>query len=385
MAITLKERPIFILGYPRSGTTLVMALLGSHSRISIPEVGWFFPHFFPFLHTYGDLNNPDNLYTLADEMLFSPKKFLWGMDLNPRTAVDELLSGIREKSFAGLYCALHEMYARKNGDKPRWGQKTPGNTFFIGQIRECFPNAQFIFINRDGRDSCADYLKSSFGPTNVFAAAEFWKLLQNAAKPWREKLSSQDWMDIRYEELVNKPTEVLSDICKFLGEKFEPAMLDFWKGDIAQGRARQPDHKPLGHPISNKYIGIYKRYLSQHDQEIFAGVAGKELVEAGYSMDVEPAIITPEEEERMREWDGRFRTSLLDSKWGHIREESYLDWLEDQREERKKKGIWKDSDAPDFPYAGHPLEEIVVGKRGFNKWKHYFCIKRQYTQKNEIF
>jgi hypothetical protein len=45
-----------------------------------------------------------------------------------------------------------------------------------------------VFITRDGRDASADYLESSFGPTNVYAAALIWKLNQQAVKPWREKL-----------------------------------------------------------------------------------------------------------------------------------------------------------------------------------------------------
>lgn len=384
MAIHFQEKPVYIIGYPRSGTTLVMALLGSHSRIAIPEVGWLFPHFYPHLYSYGNLDDPANLRTLAGEMLFSLKHFLWGMDLNPRTAVDELLAEIRERSFAGIYCAMHEMYARQKG-KPRWGQKTPGNAFFVGPIRECFPNTQFIFITRDGRDSCTDYLESSFGPTNIFCAAEFWKMVQNAVKPWREKLSAEEWLDVQYEDLVNAPEKNLLRICNFLKEKYEPAMLDFWKGDIAQRRAKQPDHKPLGHPVSNQYVGIYKRFLSVRDQEVFAAVAGKELEEAGYRLDVKPLAISGEDEQRFREWDGRMRAALLDSKWGHIREESYLDWLADQREERRKKGIWKKEDIPrGFP-LGDPNEELITGKRALTKWKQHFGIKRQYTQDQEVF
>lgn len=384
MAILLKEKPIFIIGYPRSGTTLVMALLGSHSRIAIPEVGWLFPHFYPYLYSYGSLEEDANLRTLAGEMLFSLKHFLWGMDLNPRTAVDVLMAEIKERSFAGIYCAMHELYARKKG-KPRWGQKTPGNMFYVEPIKECFPNAQFIFITRDGRDACADYLESSFGPTNIFCAAEFWKMVQNAVKPWRQKLSPKEWFDIQYEDLVNAPKKILKEICKFLGEESEPTMLDFWKGDIAQRRSKQPDHRPLGRPISNKYVGIYKRLLSLRDQEVFAAVAGKELEEAGYALDVRPMVITREDEERFREWDGRIRAALLDSKWGHVREESYLDWLADQREERRKKGIWKEEDIPKAFPLGHPHEELLTGKRALNKWKRHFCIKRQYTQDVEVF
>jgi hypothetical protein len=52
----------------------------------------------------------------------------------------------------------------------------------------------------------------------------------------------------------------------------------------------------------------------------------------------------------------------------------------EQRQVRKQKGIWKDSDATgEFP-AGHPDEEIIVGFRAWEKWKKHFSIKQQYTK-----
>jgi len=384
MAITLKEKPIFMIGAERSGTTLVMAMLGCHPRIAVPEVAWYYPRFRPYLFTYGDLNNEENFRTLAEEMIFGLKTPFWGMKVNPRTIVDEILSEVRERSFAGIYCAMMERYAREAGNKPRWGEKTPYNLFFIKQIKEDFPNAQFIFITRDGRDASADYLQSAFGPTNIFCAAEVWKMCQNAVKPWREKLGPSEWMDVKYETLVREPEKTLKEICEFLEEEYTPEMLEFYNSEIARRRGSTRDHKPLGHPVSDKYIGIYKELLSIREQRIFAAVAGQELVEAGYTLDVEPIEISEEEAALYRELDGRIRAATLDAPEGHIVYESYNDWLVDQREERKRKGIWKDSDIPnEFP-IGHPLEELIMGQRAWRKWKEYFCIKRQYTAKGVV-
>jgi len=385
MALMLKEKPIFVVGAPRSGTTLIMAMIGNHSRIAVPEVGWLYPRFYPYLYSYGDLREDKNFRVLAEEMLFSLNKPFWGMDLNPATALHTLLAEVKERSFAGIYCALHEMYAQQNGNKPRWGQKTPNNTFFIGPILECFPNAQFIYIDRDGRDTCADFLRSSFGATNSFVAAEFWKLIHNAAKPWREKLDSSQWYDIKYEDLVRKPETVLTGVCNFLEEKYEPEMLDFWKTDLAQGRGKNPDHKPLASPVSDKFIGIYKEALSLYDQRVIAAVIGEEMKQSGYELDIDPVKISQEDEERFREWDGRIKAAMLDSRWGHIRVESYMDWLDDRRLERKKQGVWKDEDVPDIFPLGNPHEELIRGNHASKKWKSHFSIKRKYAQDIEIF
>ncbi|MEW6410310.1 MAG: sulfotransferase [Nitrospirota bacterium] len=382
MAIVLKEKPIFMIGAERSGTTLVMAMLSCHQRIAIPEVAWYYPRFRPYLYTYGNLNNDANFRTLAEEMVFGLKTPFFGMRVNPRTIVDEIISEVKEQSFAGIYCAILERYAREVGNKPRWGEKTPHNLFFVKEILEGFPNAQFIFITRDGRDASTDYLQSAFGPTNIFCAAEGWKLCQNAVKPWRKNLSSSQWMDVRYETLVRKPEKVLKEICDFLSEKYSPVMLEFYKTDIAKARGATRDHKPLGHAASDKYVGIYKEFLSLREQRIFATVAEKELKEAGYSLDVKPIEISKEEAALYRELDGRIRAATLDAPEGHIMYESYNDWLVDQREERKRKGIWKDSDIPkdQFP-IGDPDEELIMGQRAWRRWKEYFCVKRRYVGK----
>ena len=152
MPLNLQERPIFMIGAERSGTTLVMALLGCHSRIAVPEVVWYYPRFYPYLHTYGDLSVEANFRTLAQEMVFGLKTPFWGMKVNPRTIVDEVIELAPERSFAGLYAGMHLRFAQYV-NKPRWGEKTPHNLYFVGPMHHDFPNAQFIYITRDGRDA----------------------------------------------------------------------------------------------------------------------------------------------------------------------------------------------------------------------------------------
>ena len=385
MAITLKERPIIMMGAERSGTTLVMAMLGCHPRIAVPEVVWYYSRFRPYIHTYGDLNVDANFRTLVEEMVFGLKTPFWGMKVNARTIVDEVIEMLRERSFAGIYCAMHEYFARQAGDKPRWGEKTPYNVFFIKEILEDFPKAQLIYITRDGRDTSVDYLESAFGPTNIFCAADIWKLCWNAASPWREKLPSDQWLDVKYETLVRDPEKTLQGICDFLGEAYDPAMMAFHEADLAKARGATHDHKPLGHPVSDEYIGIYKELLSRRDQRVFAAVAGEQLIEAGYQPDdLPPLSVSAEEEALYREKDGRLRAATLDAPEGHIVYESYNDWLIDQREERRRKGLWSPDTAPSpFP-IGDPDEELFMGQRAWRSWKEYFCVKRRYHGKTEL-
>lgn len=52
---------------------------------------WYYPRFYPYLHTYGDLSVEANFRTLAQEMVFGLKTPFWGMKVNPRTIVDEVI------------------------------------------------------------------------------------------------------------------------------------------------------------------------------------------------------------------------------------------------------------------------------------------------------
>ncbi|MHB1749935.1 MAG: sulfotransferase family protein, partial [Acidithiobacillus sp.] len=312
MSIMLDNRPIFVMGAERSGTTLLMAMLGCHPHIAVPEVAWLYPRFRPYVFSYGDLTSDANIRTLAEEMIFGLKTPFWGMKVNARTIVDSLVDNLRERSFAGVYCAMLELYAQEMA-RPRWGEKTPYNLFFVQQILEDFPNAQFIFITRDGRDASADYLASGFGPTNIYCAAEVWKMCQNAVTPWRKSLANDQWLDVKYEELVQQPHAVLKQVCAFIGEEFTTTMLEFFQTDIAKQRGATRDHAPLGTPVSTQYIGIYKTQLSVKEQKIFGAVATKELEEAGYKPDVDPAVLTDADISLYKELDGRIRAATLDA------------------------------------------------------------------------
>ena len=381
MPIKLKNKPVIMLGAERSGTTLLMAMLGCHPHIAVPEVVWYYPRFRPYLHTYGDLSIEENFRTLASEMIFGLKTPFWGMQVNPRTIVDEIISSVPERSFAGVYCAMLERYARSVGGKPRWGEKTPYNLFFVDEINQDFPGTQFIFITRDGRDASADYLQSGFGPTNIFCAAEIWKLCQDAVQPWRQKLGSSQWLDVSYESLVREPERNLKQVCEFLDEPYDPAMLGFHTTEIAHARGASRDHKPLGSPVSTQYIDIYKELLSLREQRIFAAVAGETMKQAGYDCGLKPLKVEAGDAALYRELDARTRAATLDAPEGHIVYESYNDWLVDQREQRRRQGIWSEKDAPRRFPIGDPNEELIMGQRAWKKWKEYLCVKRQYTGK----
>ncbi|HVZ88689.1 MAG TPA: sulfotransferase [Polyangia bacterium] len=369
----MSERPgpFFIVGSERSGTTLLMAMLGRHPRLAVPEVCWWYPRFRPHLHTYGDLGRPESFRVLVEEMVFGLKTPFWGMPVNPRTIVDEIVDVARPPAFASVYRAMFERYARHAG-KPRWGEKTPHNVYFVREIAEDLPDARFVHLIRDGRDVAAEQLRSAFGPRNVYAAARLWRQTMSAGLAARAVVAPGRWLDLRYEALVAQPEAELRRVLAFLEEDFHPAVLRPEESEIARRRAETRDHRPLGRPITEDFVGLYRRHLSLHDQAVFAGVAGGLLAEQGYANEVAPVSLDDREGARELEIDARVRAATLDAPDGHIAYESYNDWLADQREARRRRGVW----------AGDPAitwdDELVSGQRAPRIWKDYFAIKRRY-------
>jgi hypothetical protein len=354
-----------------------MAMLGRHRRLAVPEVAWWYPRFRRQLHTYGDLARPANFRTLAEEMIFGLKTPLWGLPVNPRTIVDEILARTTAPTFAEIVRAMFERYAEQVG-KPRWGAKTPHNVYFVPEIAADFPGARFIHLVRDGRDVAVEQLRSAFGPRSVYAAAVLWRQTMAAGLGARAEVAVERWLDVRYETLVAEPESELRRILGFLGEDFDPDVLRHQDSEIARRRAETRDHRPLGEPVSADYVGLYRRHLSLQDQGLFAGVAGGLLREQGYGVDVEPIFLDDAEAARELELDGRIRAATLDAADGHIVYESYNDWLADQREARRRQGLWSGSATVDWS------DELVSGQRAPRLWKDHFAIKRRYGGEGKV-
>jgi len=386
MSVELDQAPIFIIGSERSGTTLLLAILACHPNIAVPEVTWYYPRFRPYLHTYGDLGDITNFNTLAHEMANGLRVPYWRMtDANPASFGTEIAARAAdiEQSFAGVFAAMFERYTTYV-NKPRWGEKTPGNVFYVEQILQDFPNAQFVYIYRDCRDASAEFIESQFGPTNAYSSAVMWRDGQQAVKPFRDSLGAEQWFDVRYEDFVRDPVASLKAMCAFLGEDYDDALMEFHTTPVAQRRGKTKDNWALAHPITDRHVGIYKNQLSLDQQGIMSWVAGEMMSELGYDDLAEPVELNNEQVELAVEMDGRFRAATLDAPHGWITFESYGDWLIDQREARRQAGIWTHHPDP-APYPiGHEYEEYYAGMRAMRKWKQHLAVKRDYSQARSI-
>jgi hypothetical protein len=207
------ERPFFVVGCPRSGTTLLRVILDGHSRLSIPPES----HFVVGLSGRRLAGN----VTVGD-ILDHPQLQEWNLD---GRAVRVAVERAHPNGYPELVRAVFDCYAGSQG-KVRWGDKTPGYVSHIGRLLRLFPEAQFVHIIRDGREVSASLAEQTWGPRRSAVGAFWWRRKVAAGRRAGTRLPAGQYLELRLEDLIAEPEATVRRLCAFLGERFEPAMLD---------------------------------------------------------------------------------------------------------------------------------------------------------------
>src|SRR5262249_31553563 len=129
--------------------------------------------------------------------------------------------------------AVYETYAAVRG-KSRWGDKTPMYMQRLPLLERLFPDARYVHLIRDGRDTAVSFLSMPPGiVTRPLAppgtAGEFacqWRAEVEAARALGARVGDR-YVETRYEQLAAEPERELRKICEHAGLAFDPAMLDY--------------------------------------------------------------------------------------------------------------------------------------------------------------
>jgi hypothetical protein len=215
------DRPIFVLGCPRSGTTLLQLMLHSHPRIAIPpETRFLIPTYTERL-SFGDLEQRANRRRLARFIVRRGTRFR-DLGLPRRTIVREIVEG--PPTIGSALGIVLRAYAQRF-DRPRWGDKRPAYHGYIDALLRLFPDAQLVHVVRDPRDCVASLKRMPwFRASSHYAVAEWAASIRHtdaAARAWPGALTR-----ISYERLVADPESELRALCAALGEAYDPAMAE---------------------------------------------------------------------------------------------------------------------------------------------------------------
>lgn len=217
VSIPDQERPIFIVGSPRSGTTLLRNMLNRHPAIAICRATDYYHYVYLRRKSFGDLSDAGNRRRLVKEFLGLQRIQRMQVDLE---ALEPIL--LREGvSYPAFFACLWRYYAQVHG-KRRCGEKNARHAMFTETLCEWYPGAHILHLVRDPRDVVASLLRMPFAPHNVIGAARMW-LAHNLAA--LRSSGRPQYLAVRYEQLVTDPESELKRICSFVGEDYSPAML----------------------------------------------------------------------------------------------------------------------------------------------------------------
>lgn len=287
--------PLFIIGNPRSGTSLLRLILTSHPELLIPpECGfilWLKKKYGDWAQS--DCSDPARLSNFLDD-LFASKKFdTWSID---RKILKGQIEETQPRKYQELCEAVYDAYGLSVGRCfSVWGDKNNFHVHHLDEIFSLYEDARFLHIVRDGRDVACSYREVTSGKSNSPYAPNLNTEIMEVATEWANNVMKVDsfissipgsqGMTIKYEELVVKPLEMVKTICDWLGLQFEPEMLNFYQ--INREKNLEPVltmdwKKRTMQPISDEQVGRYKKNLSLQDLLHFESVASHALARFDY-------------------------------------------------------------------------------------------------------
>jgi len=297
-------RPIFIVGCPRSGTTLLRDLLRSHPNLTLPPETQLIPRFY---RAYGDPSSDREAWLLARRILQNPRIASWGISTSEAD-----FAGCR--SFSGVIRRLFEVWAAKEG-KPRWGDKTPHNVRHLPLILRLFPEAQVIHIIRDGRDAALSWIRAGFEPRNLYVAARMWNDWVAKGRRDGALLPPGTYFELRYETLLAEPEAAMRGVCDFLNEHYFSAVLTPNPIQHESGwRIRERTDPAFRSGIVRTNSGGWRSAMNLRQRTLFESVAGGLLAELGYPVE---GLARPlsRAEKLLWETDHRLRFLLQRLRW----------------------------------------------------------------------
>jgi Sulfotransferase family len=290
----------FVVGVPRSGTTLLRLMLDAHPEMAIPPETYFVTNLIEAADGGAGADQLANV--LVSHRRWSDLELDEG-ELRARLAAHGRPSG------GDAIRTVFGLYAEKRG-KARWGDKTPAYLTNIGEIGAALPEARFVHIIRDGRDVALSILamperdRPMRNPDSAELVAARWRKRIGRARDQARGLPH--YMELHYEELVRDPEPSLRRVSEFVELEFVPEMLDYHRGarerleemnrDLASrdelphqpASGRLEPHALASEPPSKGRIAVWRERMDPADVAAFEAEAGELLTELGYELSGDP-------------------------------------------------------------------------------------------------
>lgn len=292
----------FVVGCPRSGTTLLQRMLDHHPLLAVANDSHFVPKAVEDLPVDADPPlTPELVDWVRTYRRFSRLRL-------PDEAVDEAAAEAR--SYSGFVSAIYTQYARAHG-KRLAGEKTPDYVRCLPRLHALFPWVRSIHIIRDGREVALSALEwahdgkgpsklSMWGEEPVAVCALWWRWQVRTGQYDGARLGPSRYREVRYDDLVGDPEARLRELAEFLELPDAAEMAAYHVGRTSHrpGLSAKKAWLPPTAGLRN-----WRHDLTRRDQALFEVLAGDLLAELGYERTVDTiSSEVTEVAERCRAW-----------------------------------------------------------------------------------
>lgn len=262
------KNPIFILGCPRSGTTLLASLL-KHSCYGEPVETHFITKYYRKLDCYSPLDNKDNFKHIIRDILKERAVMQWKLQID----LDKFYNELAKISYQDIVNKICMLRAEHKGYKS-WGDKTPHYFRNLDILYKLFPDSRYIYIVRDGRDVALSLLEKPWGPNNILTCARLWKEYNAPNDIIKELKNMGHLYFVRYEDLLDNAERIMPEVYKFLDEEYNEGKMQGLIGRIRKGN-----------------YGKWKTKMDTRQIKLFENIAANTLKRFGYETTYEEADI----------------------------------------------------------------------------------------------
>lgn len=321
--------PVFVLGAPRSGTTLLYHMILSAGDFAVYRTE---SNVFNLLvPKFGDLHAKRQRERLMRVWLGSKLFERSGLE---REAICEKILQDCHSGGDFLRIVMGEI-ARSQGVR-RWADCTPEHLLYIHQIKRQIPEALIIHIIRDGRDVALSMAKQKWirpfpwqDGQDPLLAGLFWEWIVSKGRAFGRELGS-DYFEVRFEDLVTNPTGTLSAVGSFIEHDLDYERIR----RVAIGSVGEPNSS-FSNPSSPEPfnpIGRWKQGFSSESLATFESAVGPLLESLGYSLATPNGQLPPPRKIQGRRalyrfcFESKFRLKSQ-TPLGHLLISSDLSWL----------------------------------------------------------
>jgi len=289
--------PVFVVGCPRSGTTLLYhMLISSGGFANYRTESNVFNLLAPKFGSFAVLRNRQRLMqTWLRSILFERS------GLDARLIESKILSDCRS-SGDFLRIVMEEICHVQGVD--RWADCTPDHILYLSDIKKSIPNALVIHIIRDGRDVALSFARQGWARPlpwdrnlEIMVAGLYWEWAVRRGRAEGAKLGA-DYTEVRFEDLVRRPPELLANLGTFIGKHLD---YDFIRRN-AIGSVRNPNTS-FGHEVESGEFNPIERWHSGYSAEhlrMFESLVGGLLAELGYPLNMSRELSPQNGVRRMR-------------------------------------------------------------------------------------